>query len=839
MSILKRFTIKNLLLNKKRSIVTIIGIILSTALICATAGLVTSFQKTLINKEIDGEGSYHILLKDVPSKELDSILKNRYIGDSYKYSLMGYANLKGSKNQYKPYLKVLEFEDKALLNGGINLVKGRFPKSSNEVVISEHVLYNGRVNYKLGDKITLAIGNRYDLEGNEINFESLSYNDDDVIEENVVPKFTKTFTIVGVIKRPNYTYEGYADAGYTVITRLENQANKTYTVGLITDKVKNYDRLYKSITGVSSDKFHDDVKYGASVHRALLEYQGYGFGSSMLTTLVSLGFIVIVIIIISSVFSIKNSFSISVTERFKQYGMLRSVGATKKQIKRSVLFEGLCLGLVGIPLGILSGLLAVFILIKIVGLILEPSLNGITFAFYINWIPILLAALLGFATIMLSALIPACKAAKISPIEAIRSSNDVKLTKKKIKAPKLIRKLFGVGGVISYKSLKRSKKKYRTTVVSLVVSIAIFIGLSSFIDYGFKLSSISYKNLDYNVNIYSRANNGDFYNNFKTIASLDGVDKYNLSMVTYAELDKSYLTDFGLDSSGGNGVNVTIASLSDDEFSRYVKSLGGSVSDFEDKGILVDELMFYQDNKRREGNVLKLNAGDSIKVGDKSLQIAKRASKKPMGYEMSFSDGGYVFVSEKTIRSLSDKLYSGGLYIKASEPDELCHQIDELKRNNDSFNEIAYNNYDEYVRENDAMILVISIFLYGFIAVITLIGVTNIFNTITTNMALRRKEFAMLKSVGMTKKEFNRMIRLESVFYGVKSLIIGSIIGVLLSYFIHRAVVNTLETAYMFPYKSIVIAVIFVFLIVGLTMKYSIDKINKENIIETIRNDNI
>ena len=839
MSILKRFTIKNLLLNKKRSIVTIIGIILSTALICATAGLATSFQKTLINKEIDGEGSYHILLKDVPSKELDSILKNRYIGDSYNYSIMCYANLKGSKNQYKPYLKVLEFEDKALLNGGINLVKGRFPKSSNEVVISEHVLYNGRVNYKLGDKITLAIGNRYDLEGNEINFESLSYNDDDVIEENVVPKFTKTFTIVGVIKRPNYTYEGYADAGYTVITKLENEADKTYTVGLITDKVKNYDRLYKSITGVSSDKFHDDVKYGASVHRALLEYQGYGFGSSTLTTLVSLGFIVIVIIIISSVFSIKNSFSISVTERFKQYGMLRSVGATKKQIKRSVLFEGLCLGLVGIPLGILSGLLAVFILIKIVGLILEPSLNGITFAFYINWIPILLAALLGFATIMLSALIPACKAAKISPIEAIRSSNDVKLTKKKIKAPKLIRKLFGVGGVISYKSLKRSKKKYRTTVVSLVVSIAIFIGLSSFIDYGFKLSSISYKNLDYNVNIYSRANNGDFYNNFKTIASLDGVNKYNLSMVTYAELDKSYLTDFGLDSSGGNGVNVTIASLSDDEFSRYVKSLGGSVSDFEDKGILVDELMFYQDNKRREGNVLKLNAGDSIKVGDKSLQIAKRASKKPMGYEMSFSDGGYVFVSEKTIRSLSDKLYSGGLYIKASEPDELCHQIDELKRNNDSFNEIAYNNYDEYVRENDAMILVISIFLYGFIAVITLIGVTNIFNTITTNMALRRKEFAMLKSVGMTKKEFNRMIRLESVFYGVKSLIIGSIIGVLLSYFIHRAVVNTLETAYMFPYKSIVIAVIFVFLIVGLTMKYSIDKINKENIIETIRNDNI
>ena len=151
----------------------------------------------------------------------------------------------------------------------------------------------------------------------------------------------------------------------------------------------------------------------------------------------------------------------------------------------------------------------------------------------------------------------------------------------------------------------------------------------------------------------------------------------------------------------------------------------------------------------------------------------------------------------------------------------------------------SYNNFDEYARQMNSMILVISIFLYGFIAVISLIGITNIFNTITTNMALRSKEFAMLKSIGMTKKEFNRMIRLESVFYGVKSLFIGTIIGVFLSYLIHKSVSNSMEMSFLFPYKAIIISIIFVFLIVGLTMKYSISKINKENIIETIRKDNI
>ena len=147
--------------------------------------------------------------------------------------------------------------------------------------------------------------------------------------------------------------------------------------------------------------------------------------------------------------------------------------------------------------------------------------------------------------------------------------------------------------------------------------------------------------------------------------------------------------------------------------------------------------------------------------------------------------------------------------------------------------------YEEARRTENAMVLVISIFLYGFIAVITLIAVTNIFNTITTNMNLRQKEFAMLKSIGMTKSEFSRMIKLESVFYGSKSLIIGIPIGIIGSYFVYKAFSEGMDMSYKLPITAIVLSIVFVFLIVGLIMKYSLDKINKQNIIETIRKENI
>jgi putative ABC transport system permease protein len=133
----------------------------------------------------------------------------------------------------------------------------------------------------------------------------------------------------------------------------------------------------------------------------------------------------------------------------------------------------------------------------------------------------------------------------------------------------------------------------------------------------------------------------------------------------------------------------------------------------------------------------------------------------------------------------------------------------------------------------------VSIFLYGFITVVALIGITNIFNTITTNMELRAPEFAMLKSVGMTNREFRRMIWLEGMFYGGKALLIGIPLGLLISLGFHRALGEGIVTEFRFPWMGVTASCAAVAVLLYLIMHYSMAKINRKNIMDTIRNENI
>lgn len=284
-------------------------------------------------------------------------------------------------------------------------------------------------------------------------------------------------------------------------------------------------------------------------------------------------------------------------------------------------------------------------------------------------------------------------------------------------------------------------------------------------------------------------------------------------------------------------------------------------------GILIDKYIFFGEEKKEEGHVYNLKRGDilsgSIKdskneenVKNLNIRIAYKTDKKPMGTENDNYSGGVLIVSDdymnkniiapKTSQVVDGnasnntaKIINTRIYVNTENADSLAKEFDELMKNKENKAEFSYNNYDEATKSNNALVLVISIFLYGFISVITAIGVTNIFNTITTNMNLRSKEFANLKSIGMTKKQFNKMIRLESIFYGSKSLLIGIPIGILLSYLIYKMFETSYDSGFMLPIKAIIITIVFVMIIVGIIMKYSLNKINKQNIIETIRNDNI
>ena len=496
-----------------------------------------------------------------------------------------------------------------------------------------------------------------------------------------------------------------------------------------------------------------------------------------------------------------------------------------------------------------------FVLVHLVNFILQDFLNGIEFIFKIPITIIIFAILFSGITIYVSSILVARKAAKVSPIEAIRNSGEIKIKRNKMKSPKIIKKIFSIGGDIAYKNLKRNKTKYRTTVISLVVSIVTFISLSSFIYYGFKVSNVYYTNLSYNVVINIRNNNDkENYEILKEISKMNNVEKHSIKRSTYLkfETDK-YLSEQQKDiekqyETYNPEHTITILAIGEDAYNDFIKKLGGNSEKYKKGGILIDEMIFSNENERKESRIYNLKEGDYLKgnlyskeneIGEElSIEIVKRTTERPMGLENVYSSNGYLIVSDEFIKKIGYR-DADSIDVYSKNPNEFENELEELKKTNTRYSGISVYNLDESVRANNAMVLVISIFLYGFITVITLIGVTNIFNTITTNMNLRSKEFAMLKSIGMTKKEFNRMIRLESLFYGMKSLIIGIPIGTVLSYFICQMFKSNLEMNFIIPWDSILIASIFVFAVIGIIMKYSLTKINKQNIIETIRNENI
>ncbi len=841
MNILNRFTIKSLKLNKKRTIVTIIGIMLSTALICGVAGLVSSFQGSLINWAKEKDGNYHTTFNGVEKDKIKYITENQKVKDYFLTSEVGWADLEGSKNEYKPYVHILAYDQKALENYGIKLEEGRFPQNSNEIVMSDHILTNARVNWKIGDKITLKVGKRETTDGYELNANN-PYDEEQA--EILTNLEEKTYTIVGKIERPSI--ENYSSPGYTVLTYLDSVGDKA-NVSALYKKPKEYNELNKEIC----KNTQLDEELDIYVNSDLLRFQGV-INETTLNALYTIAGVIIIIIVISSVFVIRNSFSISVSEKNRQYGMLTSIGATSKQIRKNVIFEGMVIGLIAIPLGIIFGIVAIMILLQVVNYLLDDMLAGMKFTYSINLLAILISILISTITIYLSCLIPAKRAAKISPIEAIRGNNDIKIKSKKLKTSSITKKLFGIGGVIASKNLKRSKKKYRTTVISLVVSIFIFISLSSFLSIGLKAGGFYYS--DFKFNMYVSSKDEGKKDLYKEIVKMDNIDEYAYYYEIGLDFDiMKYASDFGKERFEENPYtpnSITVIVYNNEYFKKYIKELGLEEGNYKTTAILIDSAVEYnEDGSKTIERLYTIKNGDKINAKrdnkDINFTITKITDNEPMGQEVRYYDVGKIVIAEDFVKEvLNENIEDGSYYlsdllIKSSNAQELENKLNDLAKKDEKYSEINVFNYETYVKQEKRMILVIKIFLYGFITVITLIGVTNIFNTITTNMILRSKEFAMLKSVGMSGKEFNKMIRLESIMYGAKSLLIGIPLGLLGSYGIYKAFAQAIDFGYIFPYQAVIISIVFVFIIVGITMKYSLDKINKQNIIETIRQDNI
>lgn len=856
MKVLNKLSLKNLLLNKKRSVGTLIGIALSVALICAVAGMFIGLQDALVQTTIQSQGNYHIELFNQTDDDIKVLENNRDIEEIEVLTDAGYSEF-DMPTEERPYIHLYSYDDeKSFANLTVDLLDGDYPKNSNEILISEELYLLDKDKYNIGKEITLNYGERKTLDGYTMTKEN-PYNEDEVITNST----EETFTIVGIMDR-DYGLDPHGDPGIGCLTvDLENSINNNQSVYIRIKNPASYEKTFSEILGTTFTNDSPTATEEYSINASLLRWQALKFDSSTTTMIYSIMSVLLVIIVGTSVFCIKNSFDISVMEKKKNYGMLASAGATKKQIKKNVITEGLMLGIIGIPVGIIVGYIAVFILTIIVnGVIGDFITRNVEMRCIISWLPILVSIILGVVTIYFSSIRAAKKASKVSPIDLIRSNDDVKINKNKLKTPSIIKKVFGIGGVIAYKNLKRSKKKYRTTVISLAVSVFVFISMNTFMYYTFSVTNTYYNNIDYNIMVTSSFEDSP---KLEDVLKVKGTDDYTMlyqsSLTTdgYLEIDDlSKLTDFGknileeglreqgcyderkdiFDMNCDKKRKMNIIGMDEKSFKEYVDKLGLDYNSVKNKGVLVNNYSYINaEGVRMEKGIYNYKKNDTIKGtyngSPLEIDVSEVTNVRPSGLENFWDSGGYLIVSEEEYHDLDFRPYI--LTIQADNPTQVTLDIDE------ELPELSAVNIEENAQAEKSLYLLMAIFLYGFIAVITLIGVTNIFNTITSNLELRQKEFAMLKSVGMTRKEFNRMINLETIFYSIKALIYGVALGSIGSYLVYLATASKLDYGYHFPLTATIISIVAVFVLVYIIMRYSMSKINKQNIIETIRKDNI
>ena len=949
MNLMKTLTLKNLKLNRKRTIVTIVGIILATALLSALVTLVSSFQYSMIEYQKQKGGDFHVKFSNVKMSELSEFKNNRNIESTFETMGMGFAKLDGCKNEDKPYAYVMATDEAGFEKGCFNLIEGRMAKNEDEIVIPRHLKTNGRIDIKVGDEITLDIGKRYDSNTESVIWENIAYEHE---AETLTDTVTKRYKVVGIMERPGYGMEDYSAAGYTFVTYSDelaaidngtksevNEADTTLTVySRYTQKaLRNKDAVTADIIGVDeklfeksnnssvemsaeeSDRFlkeMENAKYDIYINRFLISYECVFPIDGTFKALFTVAAVVALIIILTSVYCIKNSFNISITEKIRQYGMLASVGATRRQIKSSVKTEAAMLGVVGITVGTMSGILASLILVKVVNALSAGWLN-FALSFHTSLPALILAVILSIATIYFSATGSARRAARVTPLEAIRNTKEIKIKSAKLKTPAIIGRIWGIGGVISYKNIKRNNKKYRTTVTSIVICSVTFIVISYFMSMAFSVVGMSYASVDYNIGInMSCKKDLDIEKLSKLLSGIEGAEDYLVGAGYDFDVSKpEYTKEYGeycgqlYDDSEDVSQEFLITVLDDKSYDKYASDAG--IKNAAAGAILVNKGTFdvYNENSskyvKKEMELYKYKAGDTIECGynvyddassdDNAAEgdtesstddnnavegdtesgtednsgyvdeetinngvrktvdatIAGVTDKVPTGYK-GYGNTTLLFMNQKGFESLwadgknGNEIKPGhasySAYVVAENADEYQDTFEKETEGNTEYSQISFyvSNLDKEMRDEKSLFTLLGVFAYGLIVVIALIGITNIINTLSTGMELRSREFATLRSIGMTDKQFAGMVRLESVFISVKALVIGVPLGILISYLL-CVMMNRMDDAIIYepPYKAIILCIVVVIMLIYAIMKLSMTKLRHNNIIETIKNENL
>ena len=905
MNIFRKYTRKSLAANKARTLVTIIGIILSMALLTAVIEGAYSGVRFMEGVEEARSGRWEIYFSDMSDEKLARLKADPEVKEIVSWNNLGFAEIDNKRKETDPYLIVNSLPEDLGSMVPLNLLEGRLPENETEIIIP-HNMYS---DITVGKVINVSVGQRVSSSGDPLGFSG--YTGD----EKIVNAAEKTYTVVGVYIRLDRNIIPYTYPGFIAITK-SSEGSVTGSFVTLKNPAKSYDfyddRCSRpdSSSYISSGGIHGDLlAYKGAVKNSRVQQMIYGFAA-----------ILVIMVAFGSVSLIYNSFSISLAERTRQFGILKSIGATKKQLKSSVIYEALVLGGIGIPAGLIVGCGGIGLTLYLLKGAFKAFAAGydVEMKLVLNPIALVIAVVVCLAVILISAWIPAGRAVRIQPIDAIRQNADTRVKAREVKTSKLTQKLFGFEGTMASKNFKRNAKRYRTTIISLFMSVVLFISASSFCAYlTGSVEGIVSDGQDADIIINDYNKDRDPEQMLEMLSGISGIDRIVYNARTESEattFDPAVIAESFWNLAGQEEKSTAfedgeysfpagVAFADDAEFRRILKESGISEDGFFDpqspKGVLFNKINgpVYIDGEDKWFSFAPVDSSklpitvkmknykelddyvryDETEEGGKRFVMyypveymqnlsgspdASKALKMP--YEES------VFITELVVTSEVKQLpmnlstnYITVLYpysmtehvlkddmlrksaisslsygIKSADSASVYSEISRLQQEN-RIDKLYVQHLAESRNTQRMIVTVINVFAYGFIILISLIALANVFNTISTSIMLRRREFAMLRSIGLSKKGFSKMMNYECIIYGARSLLFGLPVAVLMTFLIWKVTSNAFETSFYIPWRGVVIAVASVFIVVFATMLYATSKIRKDNTIEALRNENL
>ena len=835
MNIVNTLTLRHIKTHKKRSILTVVAIIVSVAMVTAVFTSSISFIKFFQNATIALDGNWHAKFTDKDySLHKPFYATDENIEEFAARASLGHTDFGIEKSSHISFIFAAEKNWFSMRN--VTVSQGRLPVNSHELLLTTTAIEEFDLNVNIGDKITLP---------NNV------YNE----EKDEIEEINREYTVVGI----SDSFVSATEHG-EVFSGLDSEALEMSEETLV---IARYDKLNNSIW----DKMKQTQKsvgldsYG--YHSDLFNYSGIMANNGVLVSLGLFAGILLFIIAVVSIFMIYDSFAVSYQERAKYLGMLASVGATKRQKRKSIYFEGLILGTVSIPLGIISGIGGIAVTFKCIEDAFTATLNNplgasVSLKVYINWIVIVGTVLASALTIFISMWIPARKASKTTAIDAIRQVGTVKVKKpRKLRTSKLTEKLFGYEGVLAVKNFKRNGRRSRNIVFALSLSVIVFLTVTNF---SMMLSDTMKGTFVSTSDVFINAEYADKDVFYEAVESTKNIDRYFVDFNDFAVLSESYFKD-----SENADCGMYLIFLDNESFDGYLRQIGERTEKYHDKNnptaILYNSAMRQKDSKKVKEEPLKNLEGQQISFKlttvdgydentgepiltekDDSVTVGIQTTKewKEEKFNMTLTPYPMAILSVDHI----DGLYDGLTQMPYMEINIMCDDYSAVSKDITKAIEKAGAKGGYYIGTPKAsaqsmnnLFTIVKVFVYGFITLISIISVLNIINTISNSMNERRREFAMIRSVGMTPKSFKRMIYLEAVRYGAKALVFSFPVGVLIHFAMYKALASSMDfgfNVHILPYFAAAGAV---FVIIAAALIYSIDKIRDDNIIETLKTD--